>query len=448
MSDSRPAGEHDQTPLDPRGAIPDDRSSHGILGRTWELELLISGAVVFALMQLPPVLERGFDRFELHLSGWPRMAVFMAYMYGSAILYTLIASFLIHLTARAYWVGLIGLDSVFPQGVRWEEARSGPIARRVYSGILPSVRAMIVRTDRLCSVIFSFTFLIVTAFAMSIVMFALYGLIAYGLSIVLFGGGHLTAIFWTILLLFFFLFVAASTADKALGDRLDPEGLPARAIEKTLRYLVYPSQFGPVYSSISMVLFTNARKGMVYPLMMSVFLGMAGLFMVRQMIKQDLISLSRYEYLPEDAGEWEVDPVHYEDQRAEGEVFRTAPSIQSDVIRDPYVKLFIPYFPHRYDRLVESRCPEVRRRGREGSPGPPPRALLGCLRRILTVTLDGRPIPGLEFNFHSHPETGVRGLLGYIPTAGLARGSHLLRVEGIPGREENETEPRSIRFWM
>ncbi|HEX7183062.1 MAG TPA: hypothetical protein VF756_14565 [Thermoanaerobaculia bacterium] len=143
-----------------------------------------------------------------------------------------------------------------------------------------------------------------------------------------------------------------------------------------------------------------------------------------------------------------MSPTYYEDQRPEGEVFRVAPSIQSDVIRDPYVKLFIPYFPERYDPVVESQCPEVRRQGGEDSPEPPPQALLGCLTRILKVTLDGRPIPGLEFNFHNHPKTGVRGVLGYIPTAGLARGSHLLRVDGIPGREKEETDPRAIRFWL
>jgi len=42
------------------------------------------------------------------------------------------------------------------------------------------------------------------------------------------------------------------------------------------------------------------------------------------------------------------------------EIFRTLPSIQSDVIRDPYVKLFIPYYPRRHNPVVEKRCPGVR----------------------------------------------------------------------------------------
>ncbi|HEX7183061.1 MAG TPA: hypothetical protein VF756_14560 [Thermoanaerobaculia bacterium] len=235
--------------------------------------MLISGAVVFALMQLPPMFDRAFGRIEIHFSGWPRGAVFMAYMYGSAILYTLIASFLIHLTARAYWVGLIGLDSVFPHGVKWEEMQSGPIARRVYREILPSVRSLIVRADKFCSVIFSFTFLMVIAFAMSIAMLLFYGLIAYVLSILFFGGEHLGEIFWAVLSVVTVVLLGISLADKALGDRLDAKSRPVRLIEKVLRYVVYPLQFGPVYSSISMVLFTNVRKKMIYPLMMTVFGG-------------------------------------------------------------------------------------------------------------------------------------------------------------------------------
>jgi hypothetical protein len=42
----------------------------------------------------------------------------------------------------------------------------------------------------------------------------------------------------------------------------------------------------------------------------------------------------------------------------------------------------------------------------------------------------------------------LRGMLAYIPTAGLARGEHLPRVEAVPGRRaKTPPKPHLIRFW-
>ena len=68
------------------------------------------------------------------------------------------------------------------------------------------------------------------------------------------------------------------------------------------------------------------------------------------------------------------------------------------------------------------------------------------------MTLDGQPVPNLEFEFATHPKTGLRGIVGYIPTAGLSPGSHLLSVNAVPRPEprkgEKPPEPYLIRFWV
>jgi hypothetical protein len=67
------------------------------------------------------------------------------------------------------------------------------------------------------------------------------------------------------------------------------------------------------------------------------------------------------------------------------------------------------------------------------------------------VSLDGKPVP-LDLHFSTHPKTGVRGIIGYVPVAGLSPGSHLLRVEAVPRPEPREgdkpPEPYLIRFWL
>ena len=55
-------------------------------------------------------------------------------------------------------------------------------------------------------------------------------------------------------------------------------------------------------------------------------------------------------YLPDAPGQFGVGASYYESQREPGAVYDRTPSIQSDVVRDPYIKLFIPYTPQRHGK--------------------------------------------------------------------------------------------------
>lgn len=435
-----------------RGLTPPDLSAsaaerfpHG-LRQTWELELLISGAVVFALLQLPSAVDPVYRRLEVHLADTGHQALFLGYYFLKLILYLLSVSFLIHLAARAYWVGLVGLDAVFPNGIRWERLRYGPISERVYRERLPSLPALIGKVDDFCSAIFSCAFMFVLIFAIAFPVTALLGGAAFLISLGL-GGVSLGAVFRALLFLFIALPLAASLLDRSVGRKLDPGSLPARSV-RAFQISYYWMYLLPLYGTSMMVLFSNVRKRALYPVLFLLFFGILGFFLFNDMgLKNELAAFASYEYLPEEMGAREVRPVYYEDQRPEGEVFPRTPSIQSDVVRDPYVRVFVPYSPRWHDPAIARRCPEVKPARDGGPPGP----VLRCLARIYGITLDGRPLPELPLHFSTHPETGVRGVVGYIPTAGLARGGHLLRVEAVPHpRRKNAPppEPYLIRFWL
>ena len=105
---------------------------------TWEMELLISGATVFGLLQLPALADSLL--FHAHNSGPPIVALFVLplWIYVKTALLTLAATFVVHLCLRGYWVALVGLSSVYPGGVRWDRVaeRAGPLS-------LASMRAKI-----------------------------------------------------------------------------------------------------------------------------------------------------------------------------------------------------------------------------------------------------------------------------------------------------------------
>ena len=40
-------------------------------------------------------------------------------------------TFALHLLLRAHWIALVGLHSIYPDGVRWDRLRMGPIQREL-----------------------------------------------------------------------------------------------------------------------------------------------------------------------------------------------------------------------------------------------------------------------------------------------------------------------------
>ena len=107
----------------------DDARPHTATIRvTSELELIIAGALLFGLLTVPGRIDAWYASVRPHVAGDLHMAYFLGYYYLMLIAYTLIATFCVHIGARAYWVGLMGLQSVYPEGPDWARVRNrGPI---------------------------------------------------------------------------------------------------------------------------------------------------------------------------------------------------------------------------------------------------------------------------------------------------------------------------------
>jgi hypothetical protein len=117
-----------------------------------------------------------------------------------------------------------------------------------------------------------------------------------------------------------------------------------------------------------------------------------------------------------------------------------ATSIQSDIVRDPYLKLFVPYDPRRDNAVIARVCPTVRPLQPRGLqlgadsylPDSSTVPVLECIGRIHAVKLDGRDISDLEFAFYQQDASGVKGVIAYIPLESALRGRHVLEVLPTP----------------
>ncbi|HJX27786.1 MAG TPA: hypothetical protein VJ885_07730, partial [Thermoanaerobaculia bacterium] len=278
-------------------------------------------------------------------------------------------------------------------------------------------------------------FLVVLACLISIAWIAICCGIAWALAW-RFDEESISRFFWVVLTVFCAMMVFPAFLDRLLGHRLDPESRTARLIEGWMRFTDL-MQVGALFTPIAVTLFSNQRRRWFYNLFAVGFFALMVLVTVGYAVRREGISLLGR--APETvAPERQIHAVHYEDQWPEEGAFQLAPSIQSDVIEDPYLELFLPYRPDRHDPVFARQCPDQ------------PRAILECAARVHRVSLDGKPVRELTFHLYEHPRTGVRGFRAYIPMRGIPRGGHLLRIEPLPRKARllrKKAEPWLIRFW-
>jgi hypothetical protein len=145
-------------------------------------------------------------------------------------------------------------------------------------------------------------------------------------------------------------------------------------------------------------------------------------------------------------------PEHYATTREVGMRGRLAPYIQADVIRGPYVRLYVPYEPERHNDVIDADCggvtprtaakPEAEARRRDD--------LLACVARLHAVQLDGSDVP-VRYDFATDRGGRGRGFVAMIDVRALAAGPHELvvarprRIEARAG--EAPPAPSRIPFW-
>jgi hypothetical protein len=455
-----------EPPLTPETSVagPYDkemREAGQLTSPTWELELFLSGAFVFAMLQLPGLIEQLFVALEPHTTDRASQVLFMGVLYGKAIAFTLIGMFLLHLIARAYWVALLGLQSVFPRGVQWKEMKIGPVGTEVYRAFMPDIGRLIARLDNFCSIVFSVGLIIVFVFVFSTMVVAAGSGLAYGLALVFTHGQNMRYFFYLLMLVFVAIPVSATMVDKARGDRYPP-GTRGHRILRALMRFAFGINLTPVIGPMMWTLATNLgrKKSVVF-----LYVALTGLILVAvadRLAQSDRLSINSYDYFGASRTR-AVNSRFYESQRLPGKSYARAPSIQSDIIKDPYVKLFIPYSPRRDNPAIASTCPTLKPIADRGLqigadvslPDSITVPVLSCIARMHAVSLDSAPRPDVEFSFYEHPTTGVKGVIAYIAVDSLPRGRHVIGVVPTPPTplpkdsavREDWKRPTLIPFW-
>lgn len=430
--------------------------------RTYEMELLVSGAVVFGLFHLPPILEHTFASVQAGLSGDLYLVGTLAQTYFMLMVYGLIVAFVLHLVIRGFWIGLLGLESVFPAGIRWHKVKVGPFIAASYKKKIGSLARSVERVDNLCSMIFSFAFMVVFTFLYSIAVIAVGAVFALIWSLLAPRSEATPIVFWAIVGVVIGAPLVVGAFDKVFGKRLNPGGTAGRVMS-FLAHAVWTFSPARLIGPTQLTLGTNVSNVVVATAMVATMWVLAAVQIGYMFVGAGLVRFDSLSYFPDSLREQGVYPIHYRSLRPDDTVSPRTPSIQSELVRDPYLKLFLPYYPRRHNSRLSEICSELGAissegldtgRGKELDDTTVERAA-ACVGSLFDISLDGEKIVSPRFDFTVEPGTGLEGIITFIPIHELPAGRHELEIIAPPyskarGSKDPEAEPirHLLPFWV
>jgi len=421
---------------------------------TWEVELLLSGALVFSMLQVPGWLDDWLYAIRPRLSGSYNYGAFMVYFYLKITSYALIGTFVLHLASRAIWVAALGLRSVYPEGVLWDKLPRGPIYRDYTRRTTPTLDQMIDRADNRASLVFAFGLLMVLM-SLSIMVFTMLTVVIAGfLGPFLFGSDST----WFTMILVGILFlpmISVTLIDRKFGERIPL----THGFAKAMRGIYWLSGWFAGGRSVNPILLTMfSRLGLVRSnfLIMGVLYSLMAVILIETFARNGVISPPGERYLPQEIQSRELRSINYADARSVSEALEGQPFIPSEIVRGPYLRLFVPYLPRRLDKVIERDCPTAAvtedladKAARRVAEAARTAALLNCASSLLhPVLLNGQPIAGFQYDIGKDAQSGLRGFVAMIDVRQLAQGRHELHV-ARPQRDGDDEPPQPVivTFW-
>ena len=388
---------------------------------SWEAELLVSAVAIFAILKSFAALDWLIFTFIDNLNPSQYDIGYMILVFGYLAIGILGAMFAIHFVFRAYWIGLVGLNSVFPDYGLVDSAYS-PIYTKKILHVLPKINDSIAKIDELCSVIFS------AAFAFMLIY--LYATITASLYLILFN--ILSDYIPTWILLAPLALIAISLIFGVLVSI--PANMKKFHYNEKIQHLYFlyarwstVPLYGPFYKSvmqITMLFGSNfkKKKGLIKMVLLMLLVGV--LFGGSKLIGSNYRYLINKDIQPDKSRVY----AHYYSTNNSDLNFLLAPEIQTEIISDNTLKLFVPILEHE-TRIMGKACElEGKKLNTDNSERQNRwKKNLDCYAANVSLELDATPIQ-IGFLKTDHYSTEQFGLSGFVTLEELAAGSHQLKV--------------------
>lgn len=391
---------------------------------SWQLELVVTAFSIFLVLGALDALDKMEVEIDLLVAGSYMNGTFISVSWVVLMIATMfvLINLIIHVVLRGLWISAIGLRSVSGD-IDFENLRLSPRFDQFIRRKTGSFDTYIERLENLCSIAFAFTFLVV------------FVIISFGM--------------WALLM--------------GLTTELALKFLPAASAEQTVtfvnllifitgaiymidfitlgwlkRFPRFSKVYYPIYRFYGFVTLSALYRPMYYNFIDNKLGRRAGFFLIPYIVGMLwLMSLQveSHVWFTEGDAQLTMNRSFYDDMRQEESLVRGA-SIPSRFVSNGYLELFIRYIPHRDDKVLEKKCPEVKPPITSGvrssivlGGGPEqgqdfPSNSLACISSLYELYIDDSLFQTPVYRFYQHPNEGERGLLTTLDLQYLPRGEH------------------------
>jgi hypothetical protein len=403
---------------------------------SWEVEILIVGFVLVMLFNIPDTLSleltKTVNSLSVHELGdfltWTIRLLTLGIL--SSIIHILIVSFSVYLGLRGFWVGILGLSSVYPKGINLKRLNFNTIFNKQISQY--NFTDFIIKIDNICSSIFSFSFLIsfsIVSLCLFFVEFMLLSSFLYNIDIDVaesWIGDVITLPFGLFGFLFFIDYFLFGILKKI---KWKPFGYVFNIIDKFYKYITLIF----IYDTLYYAFISNVKRRIIFLLMVG-FIFLSTSF--------ESFELEKPSYFPKSKSSKNIMKFrNYEDtfkqrDHYDENLYPRYPFIQSDVITENYLKLHIPY--HTSMNIpIENLCPEITGIFLASDTSgmntiDKQEEILNCINNAYTIVIDSAEIESdFVFYDYAHPLLDIKTFFMLIPLDQYTNGRHTLRIDKI-----------------
>lgn len=420
--------------------------------QSWQIEILIAGGVVFSLYSITDTFkEYFFDTWPIVNYGSIQILfLFFAYFITRILLFGFIAN----LFFRAVWLAYLGINFSFPGGIKYENLNASDFRKEVLR-LKPNIVQRVVFLEKLCNLTYSIAILLsLFSTSLIIIMMVIFWVLEF------FGFYNLTEDpYFTYILALVIVIMSSGLLDSILFRKKNNSKWASAKefFTSVVDYLTLAFLFKREF----LVIKSNTRKWLFYFFVFFIT-GISLFFSVVQLgeyypygtIKIKLMDERGYYDLSKAP---KVKAYSYETNlKSNSVIFRG--SIQSDIVKDKYLKLFVVSW-HRFESFLEYSykkeefpLPKELNDGNEyhsENNNIADSLYNNVINDLFTVHIDQDTINNLEWLNYTHPLTKEDGYLTYIPIDTLPSSKHDLTVDvsWIYKNEKKTGRWLDIPFW-
>jgi hypothetical protein len=400
--------------------------------QSWQAELVLSGLIITGLFQFPDVFINWAETSIIKSGEIEYSFLNIASLLVLVGIDCLVILFGIHLLFRGIWIALLGLNSVYPDGIN-VHSKSGmgekywQKAKEKY----PNLMAYNIELDANCSLLFSMaavTIIVMSSFSVIILVF--YQCFSFLVSIYPNLANYIMPIGLGIYGVFALLTFLIRYLSKKYPDSERIEKIVTgygNVMENLTTLYIFRKPIGYITSTYT----SNSQSSSLKFVIAMVVSGLVGFMGARHMGQSEIANNFAVErYFVFNNKPHQIMAFNYENLMDKDAQIYT-PIIQSDIITDDFVKVFIPTIEREIEHInfkEPTILERLQRRMKTAQRDSLDKVRFEAYKQFNRLYINDVEQPNLDYQFYTHPQAAERGLMVYVPSEHFVKGRNILEI--------------------